>query len=475
MAIKLHLIDEVNIYFEGLPKKDARYVVEKTKKSVKGAFQTADFKLGKWDGKESQFTEEGYGFAYMLDKILDILEQDLLYNIDEFELVDHRMSDPIPEDIEPIDNTYLSNMGITLHDHQVDSVNTTIEKRKGIINVATSGGKSAICVALSKKFGPYIPSIVVVPSAQLLNQTYEDYAKEGTMDVVKITKDDSAKKRLEKIANHRHIIITYKLLGNLKEQFESIQAVVIQDETHICGDIMFGIWRDELADCPVRVGMTASVPKDGQKKEKIMCHIGGDILNTTKTHELQDLGIISGCHIDVYYTHDNNVPDFESWDDEKKYLNKNKKRIQAIADFLDGLPETNTLILAHPQLGAQLAEKLNCGFVDKDAKTEYREELFNQFENHDEIRHVATFGTSSTGISINRIFRLVMIDIGKNTTAITQSLGRSLRKDGVIDHAAIIDIYANMKYSNRHKATRMGQYKSSKQQFAEHNSPIPVL
>ena len=78
---------------------------------------------------------------------------------------------------------------------------------------------------------------------------------------------------------------------------------------------------------------------------------------------------------------------------------------------------------------------------------------------------VATFGTTSTGISINRIFNLVLLECGKSFTRVVQSIGRGLRMADDKDTAIIYDISSKMKFSNSHLNKRKQFYKKIEYPF----------
>jgi len=470
MAIDLYLIDEVNVRFDGLTDSQTKHIIKATERSVPGAFQSAAFKLHKWNGKESNFSPSGYTFSFLLDQVLDILERDLLVDLDQdITLHDVRELPLVPDHVPRIDNTYLSGLGITMHDHQVEAVNRVIEARKGIIDIATTGGKTYICLSLSKVFSEWVGSVVVVPNKELLVQTYNSYVEEGSLNVAMLTGNGD---REQIVANHDHIIVTWQLLKNSAELFRGFRGVLIQDECHILGEVMQRNLRDVFSDCPVRVGMTATVPKTGHKKEKLFCHIGGDVLIKVETRELQEHKIASTCSITTVRTRDSRLEHeepFEEWESEKKYLLKNRRRVDALAEYLDLLPNKNTLVLTHPQFGSKIAKKLSLPFIDMDVKSEDRIAEYEKFEVSDDNCLIATFGTAGTGISINRIFRLILIDPGKNPTAIVQGIGRGLRLDGVYNHLEVFDIYSNTRWSVRHQRGRQQLYRS--QGFELHTAP----
>ena len=75
---------------------------------------------------------------------------------------------------------------------------------------------------------------------------------------------------------------------------------------------------------------------------------------------------------------------------------------------------------------------------------------------------VATFGVASTGITIPRIFNVVIIEPGKSFVRTIQSIGRGLRKAKDKDSVMIYDICGTNKYSSKHVLERLRYYKEAR-------------
>ncbi len=116
-------------------------------------------------------------------------------------------------------------------------------------------------------------------------------------------------------------------------------------------------------------------------------------------------------------------------------------------------------------MGKELASLLDVPFMyggvkSKDRKKEYK--AINKAEN--EIL-LATFGVAAVGISINRIFNLMIIDSGKSFQKVIQSVGRGLRIADDKDHVEVYDICSTTKYSKRQLTTRKAFYKEAEYPF----------
>jgi len=428
MDVTIHVLDEVNCFIEDTVEAEHMdLIIEKTKRAVDGARHTAAFKIGAWDGKESQIRGDGTTFIHMLEYAIPMLVE-LGYDV---ELIDHRPDVPVTL---PIDENILSVHGIILRDYQVEAVNLGIDNKVGIIEIGTSGGKTVVCAAILTAFDD--KSYTIVPSNKLVNQTYDTYIAMG-LNAGKVA---GKKKEWDK----QHIVCTWQTLIRNRKHITPDVRVVLYDECHIMGDTMFETLSENLNHAYVRLGFTGTVPKVKQKREKILCHLGGEILIKVKPKQMMDKGHVS--HLDVNLIpvkHVVNLP-AEEWEVEVDYMSKNLKRLEVIAGFISALPPEPRLVLCHPQFGVMLAEELGLPFISDETPEKRREELYSEFKTNPNMMLIASFGTAGTGISIDEITSLVLIDVGKNYTRIVQSIGRGLRLDGLGNYVEVIDIYSDL-------------------------------
>lgn len=477
--LKLIVHDFVNFEIEGLTPEELSILKKRLSYPVKGAFTTAAFKAKIWDGRESFFIDN-VGLLYELEKSLNILSE-LGYDIDDdIELFNHQGDVP---DVDYIDDDYMEYAsGYKYRDYQQNAINQVISNGKGILDIGTNGGKTWICAGISKVYDHALKSLVLVPSENLVNQTFRDYDKTG-MSVVALTKKVKPSDRKKTVANHRHVIMTTKLFLQCYDIFTEEPWVLMVDEVHNFGPVLSDILRLDMAHCPIRVGLSASLPTDKTdpyKKAGIFGVIGGGILSTVKQHELISRGISASMKIRMVETSDPemeelcNASEFD-WSMEENYLLNNRDRASSIADYLNSFDRKNTLILCHAGLAVKIADILGLDCITDETPVDVRESYFKKFDTSDDYRLVATFGCAGTGLSINRIFREFMIDVGKNETYILQGIGRGLRLDGVENKIEIIDISAKTKYSSRHKKERVKVYQREKFEYTVEKEYIQVV
>ena len=134
---------------------------------------------------------------------------------------------------------------------------------------------------------------------------------------------------------------------------------------------------------------------------------------------------------------------------EKEFIQQSDKRLEFIKKLIDKC-DTNTLLLFHTiEYGTRIYDKLRIELTNKDfyyidgeINNKRREFIKKEMEKTDGNVKVlvASYGTLSTGVSINAIFNVVFADSFKSEQIIIQSIGRALRKHNDKKVATIFDL-----------------------------------
>jgi superfamily II DNA or RNA helicase len=467
MKCTLRVKDQVNIKFEGLDPIVRKELVKKLSFMNPKARHMPAFKLGRWDGKV-QFATIGGGTFYNLLAEAATVVINAGYEID---IIDERPDWNI--DLPLIDNQYLSEHtwpeghpkqgeSIVLNDHQVVAINNYLSpndygNRHSIQSISTSAGKTIITACLSKAAEKFGRTLVIVPGKDLVTQTLEDYANVG-LDTGIYYSDF-------KMTDNKHIISTWQSLTRmLKDESENFYKItkdvvaIIVDEAHtITGKELKEMLCGPLAHVPLRWALTGTIPKEPHEFNSLLCAIGPKT-GEVRADQLQELGILSNCDIDIMQLVDD--VSYKSWQDEISYLTSDPVRLRYIASEIEKINENgNTLVLVSSvEMGKKLSEMMDSPFIYGNVASKKRKEEYKSINTTDNKIIVATFGVASTGINIPRIFNLVLIEPGKSFVRVIQSIGRGLRRAADKDHVNIYDICSTAKFSKRHLTVRKGDY-----------------
>ena len=479
MAVKLVIKDEVNIKIEGLALDARKKLANTFKYEIPYARYHPAFKLGRWDGMVSMFGLGGNGYLSQLEKILSVLSS---MNIDIDELEDLRSTPTLS--FTPVTETYWADQGkvwpkghqqegkpIMLRDYQVDAINRFIENTQSLQEIATGAGKTITTATLSQLSEKYGRTITIVPNKSLVEQTEEDFIAVG-LDVGVYYGD-------RKDLNKTHTICTWQSLNildkksknqehdivTLAEFLDGVKCVIV-DEVHMAkAEVLKSLLTQNLCNAPIRWGLTGTVPKEKFESEQIFASIG-PVIGGIKAHELQEMGVLSNCHVNVVQMID--LPEFRSYAEELKYLVTDENRMLYISNLIKGISESgNTLVLVNRiDSGKFLVNELeNSVFISGEVKTKDRKEEYDEVKTSNEKIIVATYGVAAVGINIPRIFNLVLLEPGKSFVRVIQSIGRGIRKAEDKDFVQIWDVTSTCKYAKRHLTERKKFYKEAKYPF----------
>ena len=485
---KVIIKDEVNVKIENLDLDTRKALVRKFKYEDPTARYRPAYKLGRWDGSIPFFGLGGTTYLSMLERVLAELEN-RNYNI---ELEDLRT--PISLNFEQVtedfwgDQTWpeghrFAGEKIRLRDDQVEVVNKFLENPQCIQEIATGFGKTITTATLAKICEKYGRTITIVPNKSLVEQTEEDFIN-CKLDVGVYYGD-------RKDLNKTHTICTWQSLNildkksknsledneilTLAEFLDGVQCVMV-DEVHMAkADVLKDLLTHNLANTPIRWGLTGTVPKEDFNLETLRCSLG-DVIHRVSAHELQAKGVLSGCHVNIIQTAE--WKEFGSYPEELKYLVTDQKRMEFISNLISGIAESgNTLVLVDriesgkflqvhlSNLFSLLSDKPEVAFISGEVKTKDRKDEYDEIKTSTNKIIVATYGVAAVGINIPRIFNLVLLEPGKSFTRVIQSIGRGIRKAEDKDHVEIWDLTAATKYAKKHLTERKKFYKEAQYPF----------
>ena len=476
MNCKLTIKDEVNIKVEGLRVETRRKIVSKLKFDLPYARHMPAYKLGRWDGTKTYFNIGGSGFLAHLDVILAVIDDDG-YDIT---VEDLRTSHELK--FTAIDENYWADLGktwpkghqqagepIVLRDYQYEVINKFLKNPQALQEVATGAGKTITTATLSHLCEPYGRTMVIVPNKSLVVQTEEDYKNLG-LDVGVYFGD-------RKELNRTHTICTWQSLNvldkksydnatmSLAEFCEGVCAIIVDEVHQAKAEVLTKLLTQNFRNCPIRWGLTGTVPKDAWEFQGILASIG-PVINRVSAYDLQQKDVLAQLNINILQINDVQV--FRSYQEEYSFLVTDTVRLAWIANKIQQLSANgNTLVLINRiDTGNKLTELMpDAVFVSGGMKLDERKHEYDEIKTSDQKIIVATYGVAAVGINIPRIFNLVLLEPGKSFVRVIQSIGRGIRKAEDKDHVEIWDITSACKYSKRHLTERKKFYKEAKYPF----------
>lgn len=429
---------------------------------VEGARFMPQVKLGTWDGRVRFYESTGRTYVRLLDEIIPIL---VGYGY-EFDVEDNRH--PRTEQIDLITEDHFSHIKgyggkpMMIRPYQVDAINSLIKVTSGFCIAATGAGKTAICGGLSDMYGRAgLRSIVVVPSGDLVTQTVDAYNMLGL--------DVGAYSGGIKQMDRQHTIATWQSLQN-NPQLMKEHGMFIIDEAHGAkANVIQKLVNVAGADIKYRFGVTGTFPKPLTDQYSLKSTIG-PINYEISARWLIDNGYLAEIDIELVETDESYVGEaFPDYSSEKSFIEKKDERLEAIAeDIIKKRDEHgNTLVLVGSKKMGRLIQKLIPDSIVMDGETDNdtRQEEYSEYDKVDGKILICTTGIARQGISIDRIFCLYMVDIGKSFITAIQACGRGLRLADDKNEVRVVDCSSSLKYARRHRNER-------KKFFAEADYPF---
>ena len=465
---RLEIRDEVNVKFHELDASTRRRCESKLKYLLPYAYHVPAFRLGRWDGKVSFFTTAGSTYLNLLDRVLPILDEEgWQVEIDDQRTQhDFRFSEvtesTFADTVWPPGHV-AAGQPILLRDYQVECINRFLANTQGVQEIATGAGKTLITAAMSKCCEAHGRTLIIVPNKDLVRQTQADYVNLG-LDVGVFFGD-------EKDLGHTHTIATWQSINSLIKRFrdgasevgpeiitDNLVAVIVDEVHQAKADVLRQLLTGLLANVPLRWGLTGTVPKEEHEYISLIASLG-EVLHRLQASELQDIGVLSDCHVKILQFEDS--ISYNTYQEELTYLTTNETRMRTLAQTISAIADTgNTLVLVdRVKCGTMLEEMLpDSVFVSGAMKSKDRKEEYDEVATATSKIIVATYGVAAVGINIPRIFNLVLVEPGKSFVRVIQSIGRGIRKAEDKDFVQIWDIASTAKFAKRHLVKRKKFY-----------------
>lgn len=449
--------DEVWCFLTGLTPAHVEQLSDALSVFVDGYFFMPAYKLGRWDGKIRFFEKTGKAYVRMLDKILPYLDKwgyDIV--LDDKRPVVESPTQPATEFL--FEGVELGGKQFAIRPYQVEAVNAALDAGSGFIIAGTGAGKTTITAAISYIYGNIGHKVItIVPSGDLVDQTADWYRLMG-MDV-------GIYSGTEKDLNHTHVVATWQSLQYNPDILREFQ-VLIWDEAHgIKAAVAQKLLNESGKHIAFRFGVTGTFPKPDAEQMSLHASVGPILLTITAAWLIENGYLakveIQPVELNELYV-DEAFPDYAS---EKAFLSKSPHRMEMIADLIISqcAKNGNTLVLVNSiPFGEKLASLIKGAvFLYGESPKDLRKEHYAMFEERDDLIVIASSGIASTGISIDRVFCLMLVDAGKSFIKAIQSIGRGLRKGRGKDAVAVIDVHSKQKWAKKHHKDRLKHYKEA--------------
>lgn len=372
----------------------------------------------------------------------------------------------------------LSPLRLDLRDYQQDAVISCLEKGRGVVNLATAGGKTLIISSLLETIHKHhidnLQALVIVPDLGLVNQTYGDFIDYNvSFTFTKWTGNNKLIMGSNVVIANLGILQSKNTDTSFLEHFD----IVIVDEVH---KLRRGNKVNKLINkihTPHKFGFTGTLPEDQVDQWNILGKIG-PVLLTKTSKSLSEENYVAPAKVVMLQMHYNSEPEkvtdpsqvAAAYRKEMEFIMRNKFRNETIGQLATTVPNNMLIIVDYIEHGELLEEVVSsmCDkkvyFIRGEVDVEERDRVKQIMEDNKDVICIAISKIFSTGINIKNLHYIMFASGGKAKIKIVQSIGRGLRLHNDKEEVIIFDIGDSLRYGLRHMDKRLQLYR--KEQFS---------
>lgn len=419
-----------------------------------------------------------YGFKLELDGFSDIVDH-------EFDEADFRNW---------VDE-FFSDSEITPRDYQVNACIPILKYRRSISEIATSAGKTLIIFMIfgyMKERKGVNKFLMIVPNTNLVLQTLEDFEEKYNADgKLKFTKQaiHGGTDKTKKDANF--IIGTYQsLIKRPNDFFDDVDTVCVDEAHHTQAKSI----KEIISKCintTYSFGLSGTMLQNGSTEALTIQAYLGPLVNNISASFLTANNYATPIFVKVvemdYLEHEarekleelrarkGEIDGSKLLELEKRLVVENRGRFLFVCDFICRTTKNSLVLFQNVKdgYGKRIYDYIRehtqdkvVFYVDGSTSTDLREEYIHRMEEGEDKIMVASFGTFSTGISINNIHNVFFVESYKSEKIVRQSIGRGMRLMEGKERVNIIDFVddftitrGNKNYLIKHSEDRIRIYK----------------
>lgn len=394
----------------------------------------------KWKGINSFYDKKNHCFLTgLLPTVTQYLDtQRIPWDIESLQTVEKPVCS--------IDSSILE--GIEFFDFQKSAVERFLKTTRGIIQIATGGGKTEIAIALTKTLN--LPTIFLTHRIELLHQTKQRFIKRfpAIENSVGVIGDGIYEPNYITIATVQTLHSLLKRHPEqLADELRDFRFVVV-DEAHRVGSEQFNSILSLTVNAGYRLGLTATpFMKDNVIYDMYLQGFTGPVVYRISATELIEKGILAQPFFRFYPITSPDLKGEKDWRDiYLKGIIDNEKRNEIIIDQAIRLSDMNhkTLIITQELQHANnlwniaKARGLNTIIVSGVNLYDERTKALKQLSEK-KLDALIVTNIFDEGLDVKDISAVIMASGKKSAPAFFQRTGRAIRKKDVNNYAVIID------------------------------------
>tara|TARA_R100000458_G_scaffold59951_1_gene73199 strand:- start:22209 stop:23615 length:1407 start_codon:yes stop_codon:yes gene_type:complete len=362
-------------------------------------------------------------------------------------------------------------------EYQTPAVQLAINSERGIIHHCTGAGKTVIMAHLIHAL-PH-PTLILVPSLNLLNQNYKEMCKFFSKDVVGIIGEGKWEPNYITISTVQTLWSHMKKESeDLKKFFKQIDMLLIEEAHHI-NTGSYTLQNSYFKICMhlnarYRFGLTATPGDEKSIERDLLEGVTGRVIHEVKSSQLIKWGYLTQPKIKMINCFMNPIHDWKLAYDKNILENKdrNKKIVDAARVYANQGKSVLITVTRVKKHGRVLLEALpESRFMSGSTTGVEREKILDDFKNKKFNILIST--VVNEGVNIPAMDVIILAGGGRSDKMTIQRVGRVLRKSEGKNEAVIIDFFdKDRSILQKHSQTRLRLYKKEEQYKIELNSEV---
>lgn len=382
-----------------------------------------------------------------------------------------------------------------IRDYQIASAFNILKFKRSSSEIATSAGKTLMifmvfAYLMEKKKANRL--MIVVPNTSLILQTMEDFEDYNSHKRLKYKIQPIHGGTDKRKTDTECIIGTFQSLVKRDEEWLSGIDAVCVDEAHYTNAKSVKDIIAKSNDICYSFGLSGTLKKQEESADHftIQAYLGPFVNDISANFLIKNdyatkvyVKVVRMNYLDIEIKQKlrslrERKQEFEGSELlnlEKRVVIDNRQRFNYVVDFISRTTKNSLILFADVKYGygRKIYDWLRNNtdkevyYIDGGTDIKLRERYFEKMENDENILLVASFGTLSTGISINNIFNIFLLESYKSDRIIRQTIGRGMRLHELKDRVTIFDFVDDFtcgdeNYLLKHGKERIKTYKAQK-------------
>lgn len=357
------------------------------------------------------------------------------------------------------------------YDFQLEAAKIAVAKKRGILKIATNGGKTEIACAITKHLA--VPTVFLVPGLELLYQARDRFVKRLglSVDEIGIIGDSEARTGLWiTVATVQSLSTRLQNDPHILESARRWQ-LVFSDECHTTGSSETGYEVMDQIPAYYRFGLSGTPLDRSDGADLRLIAQTGEIIYEVPNKLLVERGISVQPYVEMVRIDQPQLPKSLPWSAANKQgvienVVLNTKVVEKAREYANDGCQVLVMVdlIKHGTTISKLlqreAPELVHQFINGKEDTETRQEALRRFA-AGEINVLLATSILDQGVDTPAIDVLIFAGGGKAKIRTLQRAGRGLRRGKNKDKLVIVD-FANFthKYLTKHSLQRLKTYKS---------------